>query len=353
MSAKKSPLEALIEFPKDGKGDARRELLRLNTDPLITAVDRYGARDKEFVDLMFSRVALLIDKRLRRCLAMAMTKSNVDKEYVKALLSGKDKAISLILRRSTTQTVPNLVNVIRERTTALYSAPRREGLDPDELADGGRFILPRLLVEETFRFTYFSQRQIVVEFAHEQLLDLLDRTAKRFRSRIVDESLSNVRTELLESRKEVGRRERHGELTEDYVSELLMTENTTEFILAISSLLNVDSASMQRILNDATWESLALACRAAKVGRPTFANFVNSMNRRKSDHANSMRIISLYNSIPEEAAERVMRFWQVRAAALTDAVQAGEIPQSNSNSVTGNQSHNFDAAERKVLFGTG
>ena len=60
-----------------------------------------------------------------------------------------------------------------------------------------------------------------------------------------------------------------------------------------------------------------------------FANLINSMNKRATDEANSTRIITLYNSIPEEYAERVMRFWQIRASTLSNAANLEGADESD------------------------
>ncbi len=319
MAAKKSPLVALITFPKNGSDEARRDILRSNTDAFITATDRYGARDKEYIDLLFSRSSLLMDKKLRRCLAMALAKSGVSKDLVKNILERKTLAVTNVLRRSTTQSIPELTNMIRERSSQKFNAPQRLPVNPETLLDGNKFTLPKLLMEEVFRYTYFSLRHEISALNDDETLATMDRTCKRFRARILEESQTEARTEILSIRKEISRRKRYGELNEDYISELLLTEHATEFVLALSAILKIDNATMLRVLNDTSWEALAIACRAAGISRALFANLVNNMNRREADEESAVRIISLYSNISDEAATRVMRFWQVRALALKEA----------------------------------
>ena len=84
------------------------------------------------------------------------------------------------------------------------------------------------------------------------------------------------------------------------------------------------SPTSQRILNDTTWESLAISCRAAGISRGFFATLITGMQRRATDHADMDRIIALYNRIPEDAAERVIRFLQVRISSLEDPAESSE-----------------------------
>ena len=68
-------------------------------------------------------------------------------------------------------------------------------------------------------------------------------------------------------------------------------------------------------MKDRSWESLAIACRAADLERPTFAKIVFGMQKSEKEQNKALRILDLYTKIPQEAAERVMRFWRVRAQA--------------------------------------
>ena len=318
MGSKKSALEALIDFPQSGASDERRELMRENTDLMIAAADRYGARHMEYFDLMFTRVATQIEHNLCRALAMALAKSEKPKELVKRVLSGHDSALSQITRRSAIQTLPDLVNHIRERSTSAYNAPMREWSPEDTLSDANRYTLPKLLLEELYRFIYFSQRSHIAAQVNQETLTMLDRTATRFRHKVIEDAQTMVRDDIIHARKTVNERVRHNKLSEDYIAELLETNQTTEYLIALSAFLDVDIMTTQRILNDMSWDTLALASRAQKMSRSLFSKLVNGMHRRGSDNATSKRIINLYNKISEEAAERVMRFVQVRALAMKD-----------------------------------
>jgi uncharacterized protein (DUF2336 family) len=318
MGSQQSALEALINLSKDGSSDERRELMRQNTDPMMAAVDRYGARHMEYFDLMFTRIAPLMENRLRRALAMALTKSGISIDLVKKVLSGEGSALSQIVRRSASHTVADLVTLIRERTASTYNAPAKDTSPDDTLSDGNRYMMPKLLLEEVYRFIYFSQRHRIATQVKIDVLSVLDRTAMRFRHKIIDDSQTEVRDDILQARKAVNDKVRYNALNEELLAELLETRQMTEYLLALASFLDVDVVTTQRILNDHTWESLALACRARKVSRNVFSKLVNGMHRRESDNASALRIVGLYNKLPEDAAERVMRFLQVRVSTMKE-----------------------------------
>ena len=66
-------------------------------------------------------------------------------------------------------------------------------------------------------------------------------------------------------------------------------------------------------MKDRSWESLAISCRAAGLERSTFAKIVFGLQKSPEEQNKALRILDLYLKIPQEAAERVMRFWRVRA----------------------------------------
>ena len=98
-------------------------------------------------------------------------------------------------------------------------------------------------------------------------------------------------------------------------------KRSTEFLLAFSHVVGIDTSTAQAILKDKSWESLAIASRAANLERATFAKIVFGLQRDSKEQNKALRILDLYLKIPQEAAERVMRFWRVRSqsAAATSA----------------------------------
>lgn len=326
MAELKSQLEALINFPADGDGKERRDILRAITDQMLTAPDRMQGRQLEYFDILFSRNAIEMERSLRRAMAMALVKSDFKLDTVKQLLGGEHSRLSQILRRSVLFTVPDLVMMIRERSTAQFQAPLKPVKTDGIYAEMNRYTLPPVLALEIYRFIYFSLKSHLSEALNEDHSALLDRTAARFRERIIIDAQTLVRDEIIAAAKQVRERIRVNGVNEAYLKELFQSDNSTEVILALAELVNVDPNTMIRILNDNRWECFAIACRGARVPRGFFADIVAGMQRRQNDEQNSLRIIGLYNTLPQDSAERVMRFWQVRANALKD-VPLDEAPE--------------------------
>ena len=105
---------------------------------------------------------------------------------------------------------------------------------------------------------------------------------------------------------------RAGLLNETLLKDLVDNRRSTEFLLAFAHHVGVDSSTAQRIMQDKSFESLAIACRAAGFERSTFAKIVFGLQRGEAEQQKALRILDLYLKVPHEAAERVMRFWRVR-----------------------------------------
>ena len=86
-----------------------------------------------------------------------------------------------------------------------------------DLSDGNRFSLPRLLLEEAYRYLYFSQRHYAQRLKNRELLEVLDRTAKRFRTKIIEDSQTEIRDDVIHARKAVADKQRRDLLTEEYL----------------------------------------------------------------------------------------------------------------------------------------
>ncbi|MEQ8935982.1 MAG: DUF2336 domain-containing protein, partial [Amphiplicatus sp.] len=123
--------------------------------------------------------------------------------------------------------------------------------------------------------------------------------------------------EIEEARRFIRERIQSNSLNESLLKELMEMRRSTEFLLAFAHVAGVDTSTTQRIMQDRSWESLAITCRAAGLERSTFAKIVFGLQKSPEEQNKALRILDLYLKIPQEAAERVMRFWRVRAQAAS------------------------------------
>ena len=91
---------------------------------------------------------------------------------------------------------------------------------------------------------------------------------------------------------------------------------TTEFAHAFARLADIDVKTAQRIVRTRNAEGVAIVCRSARFDRGTFsalALLLDASQTRSSGE--TQRLLSLYDQVTPEAAQRVMRFWKVRQEA--------------------------------------
>jgi len=75
-----------------------------------------------------------------------------------------------------------------------------------------------------------------------------------------------------------------------------------------ADLLALPRIAVQDILNDASGQSLAVACRGAGLDRATFS----AIALLTSHGANTAERLSAYDQVPQAAAERLTEFWRTR-----------------------------------------
>lgn len=111
------------------------------------------------------------------------------------------------------------------------------------------------------------------------------------------------------------RRTDRSAVTETLLNELINEGRLAEFRLAFSYFAGVGADAGEEILRDHSWEALLVACRAAGLDRATFASVAARLLDGGAEHNRAVRALDVYNRIPPDAAEAVMRFWRVGGAA--------------------------------------
>lgn len=117
----------------------------------------------------------------------------------------------------------------------------------------------------------------------------------------------------------LARRLASGAVSESFLNDLIEYDRAPEFVLAFSHYVAVDAAAGKDILEDHTWQALAIACRALGLERSTFARIASNLLQGGDEHNKAVQMLDIYPRIPLEAAESMMRFWRVAAASAESA----------------------------------
>ena len=360
MSAQTSRLKELIAVAKEGSSEKRRDLLREITDVFMAAPDRYTSSEMQHFDVILSKVTETVEIELRREIAEKLADvPTAPKNLIRQLAHDEIFVAEPILRRSQALTEDDLIRVIRQRgqehmkaITARREVPVKVSSELVERGDKevlvslasnkgakfddqtmeklvehsrtvtelqapmtGRYDLPAQLLTQMYFFVSSALKKEILR--RSDMLDpaLIDEAVDANRQRILQKAVSEAQTDVESARQFIRDRIAAGTMNEALLKDLIEERKSTEFLLGFSHYVGIDTSTGQRILQDRTWESLAISCRAAGLERTTFAKIVFGMQKGQDEQQKALRILDLYLKIPQEAAERVMRFWRVRAQA--------------------------------------
>jgi len=125
---------------------------------------------------------------------------------------------------------------------------------------------------------------------------------------------------LSQAERFINDKEHFHELNASFLVELLRDNKLEEFSFGFARLSDVDIATAWRILEDASAEALAIACKANRFDRATFSTIVLLTDMSKMRQPDLVdRLMQLYDQVTVQAAQRAMRFWRVRHAAENGA----------------------------------
>lgn len=352
-----SRLKQLIAVAKEGSSEKRAALLREVTDVFLASPDRYSASELQHFDAILSKVAENVDITMRQEIAQKLADvKNAPPGLVLQLAHDENSVSEPILQRSRAISEEDLIKVIRQcgqghmkAITARSIIPRSitnelvERGDKDVLVSlaenrgaefddnimkkmvehsrsieelqepmANRYNLPAQLLTEMYFFVSSPLKREILR--RSDMLDpaLIDDAIEANRQEILKQAMSETQSDVSSARKFLEDRIRSNTLNESLLKELIETQKSAEFLLAYSHYVGVDTSTTDAIMADRSWESLAIACRAAGLERSTFAKIIFAVQQGESEQNKALRILDLYLKIPQEAAERVMRFWRVR-----------------------------------------
>ncbi len=373
MTGGASRLKQLIAVAKEGSSEKRRDLLREITDVFMTTPDRFTSSEMQHFDIIMSRVTEQVETALRRELAEKLADvPNAPPTLVRQLAHDEISVAAPVLQRSSALTEEDLLGIIRQRGQEhMHAITKRrevpEKLTAELVARGDESVLVSLAENRGARFTDDSMDKMVGQarslkslqkpmtdrfdlppklltklyffvsaalkkeiLKRSDMLDpaLIDEAVQVNRHKILFEAVEDAQSEVSAAHQFIKEKASANQINESLLKELMEMKRSTEFLLAFSHVAGVDTSTAQALLKDRTWESLAIACRAAGLERATFAKIVFGLQRGSAEQNKALRILDLYLKIPQDAAERVMRFWRVRSqSAASSAANDGDAPR--------------------------
>ncbi len=362
MASGASRLNQLLELAREGSPEARRDLLRQVTDLFMAPSGAHSVEALQHFEAILCQLAGNADQALRRETAERLADASSAPRGLIARFAHDDIAVAEpVLKRSTALGEDELIAIIalqnqghinaiarrREvpasvadaivehgRETALMSLAKNQGAQfspaamramvararksPDLQAPmTGRYDLPPQLLTQLY---FYVASPLKKEILHRSdMLDpaLVDVAVKANRHRLMEE----LSGEPAETQEFISDAVQMNAVHETLLKRLIVEKRRREFQFAFAHFVGVDLSSGLAILSDASFEALAIACRTAGVERQNFARIVMASRKKGEDEARALRILDLYEKVPADAAERIMRFWRMRTEAAAGAAR--------------------------------
>jgi uncharacterized protein (DUF2336 family) len=139
--------------------------------------------------------------------------------------------------------------------------------------------------------------------------------------RILAESEAAVAAELKargakaadEAEQYIAAQEAHGKLNTALLVQLLRQDKFAYFVAGMARLARMDVPTVRHILSDRNGEAAAIACKAMGLHWAHFSNLMLMVDREhRRSPTDLQQLLTLYNQLASETAQRAMRFWRVR-----------------------------------------
>lgn len=368
MSRPAENLSRLVDLAKEPSSEKRRELLRDVTDLFLAEPQKFSESETAHFGAIMGQVAREMETTVRKQLAgslahVAEAPRNLildlaadDIEVARPVLAhspvleegdlialagekGQDHLQALSSRASVSEALADAI-VARADDNVLETLVKNAGAS---LSRGAlETVVDRAETNARLQTPIAQRAELPPDLVNELLLFVTSAVKQHLMERLAsfDEaaieralvvSRSRIRRKLLapspqwaNAERFIAQKERERGLTERLLVELAKAKRANEFIIGFSRLTDLDLSTAQCIITKGGAEALAIACKAARFDRSTFATFALLSDRsavRSTDE--TANLLALYDKVPIEAAQRAMRFWKVRKQAMDAPAAAG------------------------------
>lgn len=356
-------LENLVKLAEERSPEKRRVLLEGISDLFISTRQDVSEDESALMGDILNRLVHDVEMTVRRSLAERLAEvGDAPHELITTLANDEIDVAAPILSRSGVLQDSDLIEIARHRTMEhMMAVSRRDAISEevsDALVDNGDDDVIETLLDnhnamisrraisylanesqrvDQFQKPLLTRPDLPAELAYE----MFDWVSGALRQHIltsydVDESLvddiiADTKKTALdaeqddprgnEAAKLVLRLEKAGILTESFLVQTLRDGRIDVFITALATKSGIDLKTARRIFFDRGEEGLAISCKASGFDRSTFASLL--LLRRKSTERGAPmaptaleKLMSMYDTITERNARRVLRFWNVRQGEI-------------------------------------
>ena len=350
-------LHDLIEMAKEPSSDRRRELLRGVTDLFFASESGPAPAEMALFDDVLGQLAQDMEEAVRAELALRMAGAEqVPQGLMRTLASDSIAVAEPLLTSARGLTVEDQLLVARTRgqdhLRALSQRPNVTSAVTDAIVERADDHTLGLLLRNNSAELSRQAHESVVDRAvanpelHEAVVDRQSLPADllndlyfvveaQLRDRIMERNAELDPAEL-EAALQAGRKRiavSDGALPSDYaqaeaavhamrakggltpasLAAMLRNGKTTDFLVALAELADVDFHTARRILDRKQIDALAIICKAADFDRTLFLTFaVLVLDGETDPMGRAGEYGELYAQLPKDAALRTLRFWRMR-----------------------------------------
>jgi uncharacterized protein (DUF2336 family) len=351
-----SRLHDLIALADEPSSSRRRELLRGVTD-LFFAADGHGDVEMGLFDDVMGQLAGEMEEAVRIELAERLGATATPPPTLTRTLASDSIAIARpILEGAPQLSEADLLHVARtqgqDHLRAISQRPVVPSLVSDAIVERGD--------DTTLGVLLRNEGAVLSRQAHEAAVDraaanpalheaVIDRKAMpmdllnemyfvaeaRLRDRIMERN-ADVDPAILEAALKAGRNrvaagdgalpadyqaavdeivalKLRGAITPQALVAMLRSNRTSQFLVALAELADIDFHTARRILERRELDALAIVCKAADFDRSLFLTFAVLILDRDSNALGRAREYGeLYETLARDVAQRTIRFWRMR-----------------------------------------
>ncbi len=359
-----SKLHDLIALAGEPSSDRRRELLRAVTDLFFAGNGLHGSAELSLFDDVMGQLACEMEEAVRQELSRRLSgASDPPRRLLRDLARDRSFAVAEpILSGSSALTDDDLLAVVHTRgqdhmqaisqrrtVSAAVSEVIVERGDDRALTallnnDGATLsresherVIDRAGANRDLQSAIVRRREVPIDLLNEMYFVVEARLRDTIRERN-----SGVDPEALEQALAAGRKglaardgalpddfeeaeravrllRRRGEITPKALAGFLRSRETTKFLVALCELADIDFGTARRILERRDLDALSIVCKAAGFDRSLFLTFaVLILDREINAMGRAREFGELYEALPQETAQRTIRFWRVRRQSGDD-----------------------------------
>jgi uncharacterized protein (DUF2336 family) len=362
MSQTQRSLLDLLDLAHESSSDNRRQLLREVTDLFLETPADHSEVEQEHFGSIIGKIAKDVEMTIRRDLAEKLAGvPSAPRSLIMQLANDAIEVAKPVLSQSTVLRDADLIGIAKSQSQEHLEAlaQRRavsEAVTEAIVARGNDRVIERIVMNKGASFSRPTMEKIVSraetnERLHKPVLEhpdlppdlmqemffvvssqlkefILQRTAD-IDPAVLDQALASAERKAAQMMSAgtpdgadqfIAQKEAKRELNEALLIALLRARKIPEFVAGFSRLAGVDKKTTRHLLGEKGCEGLAIAARAARFDRSTFASIVFLADtKQKRTPAEVQKIAELYDKISTDTAGRVIRFWKVRRGARNES----------------------------------